>query len=158
MSRKDKATGLFLEGYNCAQSVFAAFCDETGIDRKTALKLSSSFGAGMGKMREVCGAVSAMFMVIGLLEGYDEPDNLNKKEKHYERIQALAEKFKEKNGGTIICRELLKNIETNTDPKPDARTAEYYKIRPCARFVEDAAEIIDEFLEERKKPYENSVF
>ncbi len=151
MNHKEKAKELFLEGYNCAQSVFAAFCEETGMDRETALKLSSSFGAGMGKMREVCGAVSGMFMVAGLIDGYDEPDNPEEKKKHYERIQALAEKFKEKNDGTIICRELLKNIETNTDPKPDARTAEYYKLRPCARFVEDAAEIIDEFLKERKK-------
>ena len=150
MNHKEKARDLFLEGYNCAQAVFAAFCDVTDMDKTRALKLSSSFGGGMGKMREVCGAVSAMFMIAGILDGYDEPDNLDIKEEHYKRIQTLAEQFKERNGGTIICRELLRDIKTNREPKPDARTAEYYKIRPCARFVEDAADILDGYLKERK--------
>lgn len=149
MLHSDKAVELFVKGYNCSQAVLAAFCDEIGLDEKTALKLASSFGAGMGKMREVCGACSAMFMVAGLLDGYDSFDDIAAKTEHYALVQSLAEKFKERNGGTIICRELLKNIKTNTKPEPDKRTAEYYKNRPCAAFVKDAAEILDEYLEKR---------
>ena len=101
-----QARHLFKEGYNCAQSVFCTFAQELGIDFETALKLSSSFGGGMGRLREVCGAVSAMFMIAGLKYGYTEPDNKEVKTEHYKRIQELAQLFKEKHG-TIICRELL---------------------------------------------------
>ena len=101
-----KAGELFREGYNCAQSVFCAFADDLGLDFETALKLSSSFGGGMGRLREVCGAVSAMFMIAGLKYGYTTPNNDNIKAEHYTRIQKLAEEFKKRNK-TIICRELL---------------------------------------------------
>jgi len=99
INHAEKAKQLFLEGYNCSQAVFSAFCDVTGIDFQTALKISSSFGGGMGRMREVCGAVSGMFMVAGILYGYDAPkDNISKTE-HYKRIQKLAEDFKKDNKG-----------------------------------------------------------
>ena len=102
----EKAVENFRSGYNCAQSVFLAFAEDVGFDKETALKLSSSFGGGMGRLREVCGAVSAMFAIAGLKKGYTTPNNDDIKAKHYELIQSLAEDFKSK-FGTIICRELL---------------------------------------------------
>ncbi|MBR6581853.1 MAG: C_GCAxxG_C_C family protein [Ruminococcus sp.] len=142
----EKACRLFMEGRNCAQAVFAAFSDITGIDEELSLRLSSSFGGGMGRMREVCGAVSGMFMVAGVLYGYSSADDDAEKAEHYRRIQLLAEKFKEKYN-TINCGELLKNLKVNTNPVPEKRTEEYYKARPCIRFVEAAAEILDEYIE-----------
>ena len=147
-TKKDKAIELFIEGYNCSQAVLGAFCEDLGLDSETALKLSSSFGAGMGKLREVCGAVSAMFMIAGLADGYSNPDATDEKTEHYKRIQELAEEFKRKND-TIICRDLLKNIETKSGFVPETRTEEYYKARPCARFVGDAAEIIEKYLDKK---------
>ena len=147
-TKRDKAMELFLEGYNCCQAVLGAFCEDLGLDTQTALKLSSSFGAGMGKLREVCGAVSAMFMIAGLAGGYSNPDATIEKADHYKKIQELAEEFKKKND-TIICRELLKNIKTKSGFAPEARTEEYYKVRPCVRFVSDAAEIIEKYLNEK---------
>ncbi len=142
----EKACRLFMEGRNCAQAVFAAFSDITGIDEELSLRLSSSFGGGMGRMREVCGAVSGMFMVAGVLYGYSSADDDAEKAEHYRRIQLLAEKFKEKYN-TINCGELLKNLKVNTNPVPEKRTEEYYKARPCIRFVEAAAELLDEYIE-----------
>ena len=142
----EKARNYFLQGYNCSQAVFLAFADLTGIDEKTALLLSSSFGGGMGRMREVCGAVSGMFMAAGLLYGYTDPKAKDEKAEHYKRIQELAAAFKERNG-SIICRDLLGGLtEENKTHIPDERTAEYYKKRPCARMVEDAAEILDGYI------------
>ena len=108
-SHSDKACDLFAGGFNCAQSVFAAFCDVTEMDKETALRLSSGFGAGMGRMREVCGACSAMFMIAGLLYGTGENFTFDEKTEHYKRIQELANQFKEVHG-TIVCRELLKEM------------------------------------------------
>jgi C_GCAxxG_C_C family probable redox protein len=143
-----RAAELFREGYNCAQSVFAAFCDETGFDFETALMLSSSFGGGMGRLREVCGAVSAMFMLAGLKYGYINPKDDISKAEHYKLIQALALKFKEKNG-SIICRELLELENRPDSPIPEARTEKYYKLRPCEQYVCYAADIIDELTENK---------
>ena len=150
MKHSEKATELFAKGYNCSQAVFAAFCDETGMDEETALKISSSFGGGMGRMREVCGAVSGMFMVAGMLYGYSDTEAKSKGE-HYELIQKMAEKFKEKNHGTIICRELLQGIKTDAKPTPSERNEHYYKVRPCVKFVMDASDILDELIAEKNK-------
>ena len=148
MDHRERAVSLFMEGYSCAQSVFGAFSDVTGLDFDTAMRLSSSFGGGMGRMREVCGTCSGMFMVLGLLFGHSDPDP-QKKAAVYARVQDVANRFRERNK-TIICRELLAGIQADDRPIPDARTAEYYKIRPCARFVSDAAEILDEYLKENE--------
>lgn len=148
MNHQQVAGDLFLEGYNCAQAVFLAFSDVTGFERETALKLSSSFGAGMGCLREVCGALSGAFMVAGVLWGYDELDDTQKKE-HYALVQEIARRFTEKNN-TILCRDLLKGLTDGVASTPQKRDAEYYKKRPCLRFVEDAAAILDELLEEKK--------
>ncbi len=147
INHSDKACQLFTEGRNCAQAVFTAFSDVTGFDENTALMLASSFGAGMGRMREVCGACSAMFMVAGLLYGYSSPDNDTEKTEHYRRIQLLANQFRDVHD-TIICRELLKNLSVSSSPVPDKRTEHYYKVRPCIQFVRTAAEILDRYISE----------
>ena len=139
------AAELFLEGYNCAQAVAVAFSDVTGMDKQMAAKLAAPFGGGMGRMREVCGAVSGMFMVLGALYGYDNSDADPKKKALYQQVQALAEQFKAENG-SIICREILKNPPS--DPNPSPRTAEYYAKRPCARMVMTAAKLMDDFIAE----------
>ena len=132
-----------MEGYNCAQAVAVAFCDVTGMDEKIAARASSSFGGGMGRMREVCGAVSGMLMVLGLLYGYDDPRDDPTKKQLYTQIQELAGKFREE-VGSIICREILKNPPS--DPSPTPRTEDFYKKRPCARMVVTAARLLDEFV------------
>lgn len=149
MTHSEKARELFMQGYNCSQSVFAAFCDVTGIDFGTALRISSSFGGGMGRMREVCGAVSGMFMVAGAIYGYEEPGNNKIKSEHYARIQELASKYREKNG-SIICRELLGLDGRDTSPNSPPRTAEYYKKRPCPDLAADAAQIMDDYIAAHK--------
>ena len=144
MDHSIKAAELFVGGCNCAQAVFLAFTDVTGFDTRTAAKLSAPFGGGMGRMREVCGAVSGMLMVLGTLYGYDETVKDDAvKQQHYADIQALAGKFREE-CGSIICRELLDNPPS--DPKPTPRTEEFYKIRPCARMVMVAARLMDEYI------------
>lgn len=146
----EKAKQLFMEGYNCSQAVFGAFCDECGMDFETAMKLSSSFGGGMGRLREVCGAVSGMFMVAGILYGYDDPKGQNEKTLHYERIQKLAQEFQKENG-SIVCRELLGLSEKKSEPAPEKRTEQYYKKRPCPEMVKMAAEIIEQYIRENPK-------
>ena len=141
----DKACQLFADGLNCAQAVLTAFSDVTGLDRELSIKLSSSFGGGMGRMREVCGTCSAMFMIAGIIYGPGEDFSHEDKSEHYKRIQILAEQFKEKHH-TILCRELLKELSVTNTPEPEKRTAEYYKVRPCVRFVRTAAEILDKYL------------
>ena len=120
-----------------------AFCDVTGLDRDFSAKMASSFGGGMGRLREVCGAVSGMFMVLGYLYGYETPGDDDRKKKLYTQVQELADQFREKNG-SIVCRELLKNPPS--DPNPTPRTAEFYAKRPCVRMVMVAAELMDDFI------------
>lgn len=140
-----RAAELFLNGYNCAQAITVAFCDVTGLDEDFSARMASSFGGGMGRMREVCGAVSGMLMVVGLVYGYDSCDDDAAKKAHYTLVQELAGQFREQ-VGSIVCREILKNPPSDPDPSP--RTAEYYAKRPCARMVVTAAEILDRYLEE----------
>lgn len=147
--RAVKARALFEQGYNCAQAVFLAFLDETGLDEKTAARISSSFGGGMGRLREVCGAVSGMFLVLGTLRGADDPKDSETKTAQYRDIQELARRFRESNG-SIVCRELLGLTEKTSEPTPEKRTADYYKKRPCSELVAQAAQLLDEFLAERQ--------
>lgn len=139
------AAELFCKDYNCAQAIMVAFCDVTGLEPDVAARLASSFGGGMGRMREVCGAVSGMLMVAGYLYGYDAPDDDEVKKAHYQLVQDLAGKFREE-VGSIICREILKNPPS--DPTPTPRTEEFYKTRPCAHMVAVAARILDEYITE----------
>lgn len=143
--RAQKAMDLFTEGYNCSQAVFLAFEDLYDIDARTALKLSSSFGAGMGRLREVCGSVTGMFMVAGLLYGYDDPKAGAEKKEHYSRIQKLAEEFQRENG-YIVCRDLLGLSAGKDKPTPQVRTAEYYKKRPCRELVGMSAAIMEKYI------------
>lgn len=145
MDHQKLAARLFCGGYNCAQAVVVAFSDVTGLDRDFSAGMASSFGGGMGRMREVCGAVSGMLMVLGLLYGYSEPGNDRVKREHYQNVQLLAGQFREQ-AGSIVCREILKNPPS--DPNPTPRTAEFYKTRPCARMVSIAAGILDDFIKE----------
>ena len=149
MNKHEELAGkYFTGGYNCAQAVFAAFHEEMGMTESQALKMSSAFGGGMGRLREVCGAVSGMFMVLGTLYGYDDAsDDFGKKEL-YTRVQALAGEFKGEYK-TIICRELL-GVDGAEKPEPSPRNLEYYKHRPCLAFVRSAARILSEFIQEVK--------
>lgn len=143
--RSEKAYQLFKEGYNCSQAVLAVFVNDLGMDFETAMKLSSSFGGGMGKLREVCGAVSAMFIVAGLKNGYTSPNAVTEKNDHYALIQQLAKDYEAENG-SINCGELLGLKEKRQPPVAELRTEEYYKKRPCADLVKSAVEILEKNL------------
>ena len=145
MDHAEKARALFLEGYNCAQAVLCAFDDLTGLDRETGARLASSFGGGMGRMREVCGTVSGALLVLGLVRGYSDPKDPGAKTDHYHLVQEFARRFREING-TIICRELLSGVRTKPGIDPEARTPEYYENRPCLRHVGEAAQILEDLL------------
>lgn len=145
MTRSEKAVALFENGCNCAQAVFVAFADLVGLDEDMALRISSSFGGGIGRQREVCGAVSGMCMVAGALWGYDDVKDPEKKMAHYARIQTMCGEFRTMYG-SIICRELLGAKLADNSPVPSARTAEYYATRPCARFVGACADILERYI------------
>ncbi len=149
MEHAAEAKRLFLEGYNCAQAVFCAFRDLTGMELDAAARLSSSFGGGMGRLREVCGTVSGALLALGMLRGYDDPKAPEQKEAHYALVQEYARRFREKNE-TIICRKLLKNVPVTPGGTPEERTPEFYARRPCLRLVCDAAAILDEMLAETR--------
>lgn len=145
-SKIEKAIELFKEGYNCSQSVVAAYAEEYGYTREQALKMAASFGGGIGRMRQTCGAACGLFMLAGLETGCTEGKNREGKEHNYKTVQMLAKEFKKRNG-SLICAELLglaKN--TPTPPTPEERTAEYFKKRPCVKMVEEAARIWEEYL------------
>ena len=149
-ARGKRAFELFNEGYNCSQAVALAFADLIGMDEKLLVRMTSSFGGGMGRLREVCGAVSGMFFVAGALYGYGEPGNAGQQEKaeHYARIQELAGEYRAING-SIVCRELLGLGQTGADqPIPELRSAEYYKKRPCGQLVMLAATIMESYIED----------
>lgn len=144
--RIEKAIELFKEGYNCSQSVVAAFADMYGLTPEQALKVSASFGGGIGRMRQTCGAACGLFMLAGLETGCTEGKNREGKEANYKVVQELAEEFRKRNG-SLICAELLGLSKTAPTPAtPEARTAEYYKKRPCVKMVEEAARIWCEYL------------
>ena len=155
MDHAEEAKRLFLEGYNCAQAVFCAFRDLTGMDIDAAARLSSSFGGGMGRLREVCGTVSGALLALGILRGYGDPADPNAKATHYALVQEYARRFREENGA-IVCRELLKNVPVTPGPLPEPRTPEFYARRPCLKLAERAAAILDELLGETKSKEEES--
>ena len=151
-ARADLARAYFVGGYGCAQSVLLAYADLTGLDETTLARLGSSFGGGMGRLREVCGGVSGAFAVLGLLCGYDDPADKEGKSRHYADIRELARRFTEKSGGgSIVCREILQNAGLSGEKggEAEARTAEYYHKRPCPDMVYTAAEVLGEMLVEK---------
>lgn len=148
MTKGEIAENYFLKGYNCTQSVLLAFCDDLGFDEETAMKISLPFGGGMGRLREVCGTVSGMYMVLGLSKGTDIQPNHKNKADIYKSVQQLAEQFS-KDNGSIICRELLGlDIKGKDTPQPEERTEQYYKKRPCPKLCNYAATLIEEYLKQ----------
>lgn len=140
----EMATALFYQGYNCSQSVAAAFCEETGLDRALMLRLSVGLGGGMGRLREVCGAVSGAALVLGLLYGDDSPTS---KAVVYPMVQQLAGQYRAENG-SIVCKELLGLTKPEGSPMPEARTPEYYKKRPCPALIARMADLLAEYIAE----------
>ncbi|MBR4711679.1 MAG: C_GCAxxG_C_C family protein [Clostridia bacterium] len=147
MRHDEEARRLFLAGYNCAQAVFCAFCDRTGLDTDTAARLSSSFGGGIGRLREVCGTCSGALMALGMIRGYADPADPEAKKRHYALVREYARRFGEANG-SIICRELLRDVPVTAGGDPEPRTPEFYARRPCLRLAGEAARILDDILEE----------
>ena len=141
--RAKQARELFLSGYNCAQAVFITYRDVASMSEEAAATVSAPFGGGMGRLREVCGAVSGMTMVAGFLSPNAQPNDNENKKKLYATVQSLAEEFRLENGA-IVCRELLGLVQQKDDPTPSPRTGEYYQRRPCADYVEIAARIVGE--------------
>ena len=141
---EEKAKELFRSGCNCSQSVLGAFAEEVGLEFDTALKLASSFGGGMGRMRLTCGAASAMLIVAGLKAGYADPDDYEAKKAHYELVQKLVHRF-EAECGSVTCRVLLGG-NVSDSPVPTPRTAEFYATRPCEKIIGIAARIAAEEL------------
>ncbi|HJC23616.1 MAG TPA: C-GCAxxG-C-C family protein [Candidatus Eisenbergiella merdavium] len=144
-SRIDEAVNMFESGYACAQSVFTTYADLFGIGRETALKLSGPLSAGVGRMREVCGTVSAMAMLSGLKKGFTDPEDLAGKEESYALVRRMSDALKSQHG-TILCRELLglpEGVEREESAKPQERTPEYYASRPCSGIVRTAARIVE---------------
>ena len=140
-ARAQRATDLFKQGYNCSQAVFASCADIYGVtDESLALRLSASFGGGMGRMRMVCGAASGMFMLAGLQNGSSTPHDNEGKMANYAFVQQLAGEFKAQYGSRI-CAELLGLAPKPQDPKPEERTQQYYEKRPCSEMVAQAVRI-----------------
>ena len=138
---------LFMQGYNCAQAVFCAFCDVTGLEIDDAARMASSFGGGLGRMREVCGTVSGAALALGIVKGYSDPKDYSAKKAHYALVQEFARRFREENG-SIVCRDLLAGIEVSPGGEPEARTPEFYRKRPCLNLAVSAARILEEMLAE----------
>jgi C_GCAxxG_C_C family probable redox protein len=145
MTRTEAARNYFTEGYNCSQAVLLAFSDLLPVQPEFLARMASSFGGGMGRLREVCGAVSGMFLAAGLLYGYDSPEAGAPKAEHYRRIQELAAEFESING-SIVCRELLNLNQKKDPPCPEDRTVEYYRRRPCRELVGIAAGILENYI------------
>lgn len=143
--RAERASRNFESGYNCAQSVFLAYADLFGIDQEQAKKMSVSFGGGMGRMREVCGTVSATAMLIGFRYPVEDTTDMEARTRNYAMVQKAFALFKEQ-FGTYICRELLPPEEQSTAPKPSDRTAAYYAKRPCGKFVAQSARNVGAML------------
>ena len=140
-----KARELFLSGYNCAQSVAGAFAPEMGMDELQVIRLSSGFGGGLGGIRVLCGAFSAVGMVMSQVNGYDDAEDMEGKKSLYAAIQRLGATFTDKYE-TLNCRELLNKAGIEAKSMPSERTPEYYRTRPCVRYVEACAGILADEL------------
>ena len=140
-----RAKEYFNQGYNCAQAVALAYADITALDESTVAKITASFGGGMGRLREVCGAVSGMSFLASFISPCPTADNAEAKKANYTLVQHFAEQFRQQNGN-IVCRALLGLDHPKDEPTPSPRTTEYYKKRPCSEYVYDAAKIVGEYL------------
>ncbi len=142
-TKGQQARALFMQGHNCSQSVAAVFGPELGLDEETLMRMSSGFGGGMGRLREVCGAFSGMVLVVSMLYGTTDPAH---KTDVYTIVQELAAQCREWNG-SIVCKELLGLSKPEGSPVAGERTQEYYKKRPCAELVEQAADLLQSYIE-----------
>ena len=146
MNRVELAKNNFKKGYNCSQAVVSAYCDLVGVDLETAMRFSECFGGGMGRMRLTCGAVSGMFILASLKYSSGSAADMGARKELYAKIQELAAAFKQKYG-SIICSELLGvQLPKESGPVPTARTAEFYKKRPCINCIGDCAALAEELL------------
>ena len=146
MERAEKARQYFLDGYNCAQAVALAFSDLTTLSESEIARLTSGFGGGVGRLREVCGSVSGMAFIMSALYGYDDPEDNDNKKALYSRIQECAKEF-EKENGSIVCRELLGLTDKEIpSPTPEKRNEKYYKKRPCSELVYCSAKILNDYI------------
>ncbi len=143
--RAARARKAFEEGYNCSQSVVLAYADVTGLDTETLLSLVEPLGGGMGRLREVCGAVSGMFMISGMVRKGKPNNDRAVRTEVYKGVQLLADQYRRK-CGSIVCRELLGLKQHSDAPVPEERTAEYYRRRPCAEYIAIAARLAGEYL------------
>lgn len=144
--RVERAKALFKQGFNCSQAVCAACADLYGMDELTALRVAASFGGGIGRMRQTCGAACGMFILAGLENGSAIPGDAEGKKQNYVLVQDLAAKFKAENG-SLICAELLGIAPKPQNPTPEPRTEAYYQKRPCVEMVATAVRI---FLENKQ--------
>ena len=150
MTKGEEARNLFLDGHNCAQAVLCTYARDLGLSDEQAIACSACFGGGLGAQREVCGAVSAMCMVLSLKYAPKDPKDHEAKKEFYARIQEVCRRFKEVNG-SIICRELLGLVPGTAAPsKPLLRTPQYYRQRPCPNKVKSAVDILEQYLSEQK--------
>ena len=147
MNHSQEAERLFKKGYNCSQAIFCAFRDLTGYELKEAARLSAPFGGGMGRLREVCGAMSGALLTLGYLYGYDDPGDNDVKHDHYRLVREFAGRFEER-FGALRCKDLLKTVSVTPGSEPEARTPGFYEKRPCLRIVAGSAEILDELIAE----------
>ena len=154
-ARVQRARELFSSGFNCAQSVFLTYSDLFGLNPELAATLSAPLGGGMGRLREVCGAVSAMSLLAGFISPAarpaSTPEGQAAKTANYTLVQELAERFRTENGA-IVCRELLGLARRKDTPVPAERTPDYYRKRPCVEYVATAARIVGEKLRELPDP------
>jgi C_GCAxxG_C_C family probable redox protein len=146
--KQQKAHDYFYSGYNCAQSVFAAFHEEMGLSEDTALKLMVSMGGGVGGLREICGAFTGAAMALNMIQNDIKTTDPDYKKRIYALVQEKAEAFKAQYG-TLICRELLELNDITPSPAPAVRDAKYYEVRPCGKYVEYAAGLVEEELLKR---------
>jgi C_GCAxxG_C_C family probable redox protein len=149
-ARVKQARELFTSGYNCSQSLFMAYADLFELEPRLAATLSAPLGGGMGRLREVCGAVSGMALVAGFAIPAVDPTDRDAKAANYALVQHFAEAFRRENGA-IVCRELLGLSVQKEEPTPAERTTEYYRKRPCVEYVASAARIVGEWLKAREK-------
>lgn len=147
LDRRKAAEQYFTEGYNCTQSILMTFRDLLPEGSDILLRAGSPLGGGMGRLREVCGSVTGMFLILGALTGYDTPETGERKIELYSRVQELADRF-EKRYGSIVCRDLLGLAAGHDSPVPETRTKAYYQKRPCKEIIGTAAEILSEYLSE----------
>ncbi len=147
MKRSEKARSIFGNNANCAQSVLLAFAAEQGIDDETALRIATGFGGGMGRMANVCGAVTGAFMALGLTGGMRTLEDSKQKSATYERVREFSRRFTEKYG-SIYCRDLL-GIDISTTEGHDAAAKQNLFKTKCPEFVGGAVEMLESMLSEK---------